>query len=237
MAANRETLEYSIDTDKLLSRLEVETDIPIMEYETFDSAPRFEEALDSIQAKRLCVKPAAGAGTRGFVILRDEPKRAEDIFSSKFQFQELTREYVLDALQKSSDLPKLLLMEFLDDYHFDSNMICRNGKILHQSVKTREASVNGTITRGEIVDEPELEKINQKIASTFNTTGLISTQFIGNKLIEINPRWSTSLNHGKINEYLMGLKIFDDNDPIPDELNDYEGTRMIRYWDIHVFQE
>ena len=58
-------------------------------------------------------------------------------------------------------------------------------------------------------------------------------------LIEINPRWSTSLNENSINEYLMAVQVcsgenltFDTHD-----LSTYTGLKMIRHWDVFTYRD
>ena len=191
-----------------------------------------------MKPSKVCIKPSRTSGSRGFVILNENPPTARDIFYKKAGFQEMTIDEFRKVLERSSEIPKLLLMEYLTDMNYDSNMVCRDGEVLFQSVKTREEAKVGTITKGEIVDHPEIFEINKKIAQALGTTGLIAAQYIGNKLIEINPRWSTSLDYKSISEYRMGVQIFTGEpfDYTDEDLKEYQGLRMVRYWDVVTYK-
>lgn len=235
---NSETLEISIDKANLYNFLSQKSDIPMMKYHIVNSLESFQEGVTKLKDYNLAIKPAKGAGSRGFVILKNELIQAKEFFTSKNEFTTLTLEYMENMLKNSNEIPKLILMEMLNGVHYDTNMLCRDGEILFQSVKTRAEAKIGTITKGTILRNEELEKINRKIVKLLNTTGLISTQFIGDKLIEINPRWSTSLVYENINEYLMDLQVWAREDLKLNEMNfeNYQGVKMVRYWDVGVFK-
>lgn len=238
VAANTKTLEYAYDKALLYDYLTESHEIPFLNYRVVNNYEEFVSGCSELGEDRLCIKPATGSGSRGFVILDRKPVDAMNLFHSKMEFHHLPFDYMGKILRESSTIPKLLLMEYLDDVHYDSNIICKDGKILFQSIKTREEAKIGTITKGTVVRNPEIEAINHKIVSALNTTGLIATQFIGNKLIEINPRWSTSLNYDGINEFLMSVNISEGkevsvNDAIKE---DYYGVKMLRYWDLAVYK-
>lgn len=240
VAANTKTLEIAIDKPRCYAYLKAHTDIPIMRHRLVTSASEFDEALAELAPAggRLCVKPASGSGSRGFVLL-DDTLTAEAFFSSKNDLMRLPTETIRTLLTDSAAPPRLLLMEYLEGVHYDTNMVCRDGEILFQSAKTREEARIGTITRGTIVRHEALEAINRQIARALDTTGLISTQFIGDTLVEINPRWSTSILTDDVDEYMMSLQVCA-GEPLRDDLpatagDGYLGTRMIRHWDIAVY--
>ena len=130
-------------------------------------------------------------------------------------------------------------MEYLSGINYDSNILCKKGKILFQSVKTRDKVVNGTITRGKIVDSPEIFKFNKEIAKAMNTTGYIMVQYIGTKMIELNPRWSTSVNYKNFNEYLMSIELALYGEIKQDigRYEDYVGTEFYRFFDTISYNE
>ncbi len=68
----------------------------------------------------------------------------------------------------------------------------------------------------------------------------ISLQFIGNKLIEINPRTSTFIYHQDLNEPYLAVKLCLGEISV-DEVRNYQskvrfGTKMLRYMD-QVFRD
>jgi hypothetical protein len=64
-------------------------------------------------------------------------------------------------------------------------------------------------------------------------------QYIGNKLVEINPRWSTSLNTDDINEYGMAVDLALGKEiSVSEEANtSYIGTKFLRYFDVLVYKD
>lgn len=239
VVVNTETLEISIDKANLYDYLSNNSDIPMMNYHVVNNLENFEEGLELLKNYDLCIKPATGSGTRGFAILNNKSLSANDFFTKKTDFYNLSINNLREMLNNSTNIPKLILMEMLEGVHYDSNMICKNGEILFQSVRTREETALGTITKATVVRNNEIEGINKKITRALDTTGYICTQFIGNKLIEVNPRWSTSLNYDNINEYLMSIKLLLGEDiTIGEKEHDaYFGTKMLRYWDVIVYKD
>jgi len=230
VATDINTLNHALDKTKLFQFLADKTTIPLPEFFKVESLQDFDIGMQKITSVQKCIKPAISSGSRGFVILRNTQIEAEDFFNRKSGFTQMLLSDFRNMLQSSQKIPKLILMEYLKEPNYDTTLICKNGEILFQSIRTREEAKVGTITKGKIVVLEELYEINKKIASALNTTGFISTQFIGNKLIEINPRWSTSLNYKSINEYLMGVKLFTGESFQLDskDIEEYPGVKMIR---------
>lgn len=239
VAANTRTIEVAIDKAELYNFLSAQTDIPMMKYHVVNSLQDYEEGLEKLRPLNVSIKPAVGSGSRGFVILDDTPMDAMEFFTKKMSFLKISPDYIRGILKNSTNVPKLVLMELLDGVNYDSNMVCKDGEVLFQSVKTREEAKIGTITKGKIIKNAEIEEINKKIARALNTTGLISTQFIGNKIVEINPRWSTTLVYNSVNEYLMSIQVWTGEDfgINPADLETYEGLKMLRYWDIVTYKD
>jgi carbamoylphosphate synthase large subunit len=238
VATDSNTLTKSLDKVHLFTFLKANTDIPLPQFCEVNSLEEFNQGLMSMKSDKICIKPARSSGSRGVIILENDIPDCEALFTKKMSFAEMSYTNFREVLKKSKKIPKLIMMEYLDDVNYDSNIVCRNGEILFQSVKTREEAKIGTITQGTIIEHPEIELINHKIAASLKTTGLVSPQFIGNKLIEINPRWSTSLNFGSINEYLFGVQVFT-NEEIrvdPEDRKNYPGLSMTRYWDVIIYK-
>lgn len=240
IVTNIDTLEISVDKADSYDFLVKNTDIPFMKYHTINFFEDLEVGLDRLkECKALSIKPSQGSGSRGFTILTDKMTNAEEYFNSKSSFGRMSIKDLKNLLENSPSIPKLILMEMLDGVHYDSNMICRNGEVLFQSIRTREEAKVGTITKATIVENEEIYEINRKIAKALNVDGYICTQYIGNKLIEINPRWSTSLNTDEINEYVMAIDVALGKDLIISEKtkSEYINTKFLRYFDVLVYKD
>jgi carbamoylphosphate synthase large subunit len=239
VVTNIETLELSLEKIDSYNFLVQHTDIPFMRFHLVESLEDLEIGLAKLGRIDLAIKPSQGSGSRGFAILTEQKNDAESFFNNKSSFAKLSIDELKDMLARSKQIPKLILMEMLNGIHYDSNMICKNGEVLFQSIRTREETINGTITKATIVKNEELFEINRKIAKALKVDGYICTQYIGNKLIEINPRWSTSINYKNFNEYLMALDLAQDKQ-LSVKMNsykDYESTKFIKYFDTFVYKD
>ncbi|WP_419765642.1 MAG: ATP-grasp domain-containing protein [Arcobacter sp.] len=238
VVTNLKTLETSLDKADSYNYLTEHANIPFMKYHLIENINDLEEGLIKLKNYELSIKPSQGSGSRGFAFLTDEKVDAEHFFNSKNTFPTLSVSDLKNMLTNSSYIPKLILMEKLEGTHYDSNMICSKGKVLFQSVRTREEAINGTITKATVVRNEEIFEINRKIAETLNVEGYICTQYIGDKLIEINPRWSTSINYDDFNEYLMVLDYIQGKE-LKVTMADYDryiDTKFIRYFNTFEYK-
>lgn len=238
IVTNLKTLELSLEKIDSYDYLTENTDIPFMKYHRVNTLQDLEIGLDKLKDCNLSIKPSQGSGSRGFAFLSEKKMNAEEFFTSKSTFTTLSIDDLKNMIKESKNIPTLILMESLEGTHYDSNMICKNGEVLFQSVRTREEAINGTITKATVVKNEELFEINRKIARALNVDGYICTQYIGNKLIEINPRWSTSINYQNFNEYLMALNLAQNIDigTSMESYDDYVNTKFIRYFDVKVYK-
>lgn len=240
ITTNIKTLEICVEKATSYDYLTQNLNIPFMKYHVVESLSDLEIGLEKLKnCKKLSIKPSHGSGSRGFTILQDKPLDAENFFNSKSSFSVMSIENLKNMLKQSLNIPKLILMEMLEGIHYDSNMLCKNGEILFQSIRTREETKVGTITKATIVENKEIYNINKKIVKALNVDGYICIQYIGNKLIEINPRWSTSLNTDEINEYEMAINLALNKDiSISEEIKrNYLNTKFLRYFDVLIYKD
>ncbi len=236
-AANLKTLEMAVDKCTLFEFFAREVDIPLPAFHTVDSLESFEAGLDKLKGLRLCMKPAKTSGSRGFVMIDEGGMDPKKVFNTRVEYLTVTPDYVRRAFE-AGVVPKMILMEFLGEgLNVNANMVCKNGELLFGSVHTRENMKEGLSTAGVILHNDEIVEYNRRIARALDTTGLITAQYIGNKIIEINPRWSTCVLHGSINEYLMGIQVWT-GEPIqvdPQDLATFEGRTYQRYYETITY--
>jgi carbamoyl-phosphate synthase large subunit len=134
--------------------------------------------------KKVCIKPAFSKGGRGFKII-DATMSKEDILNQRGN-KYTTLEFIDDIYFKD-----YLIMEYLEGEEIDSMVLCYEGEPLVITHKTREKENRGTITYGELVKRPKLDKYIKEILKKIPLSYNVSIQFKGGKLIEINPRTST----------------------------------------------
>jgi len=236
VVSNINTLEVSLEKIDSYNFLSEKTDIPFMKYHLIESIEDIDIGLNKLKGLKLSIKPSIGSGSRGFTILSEDGEDAETFFNKKSSFNTMSIKSLKNMINRSKSIPKLILMEMLEGVHYDSNIICKEGEILFQSVKTRDNAIDGTITRGTIIENNEIFELNKKVVKAMNVTGYIMIQYIGNKLVEVNPRWSTSVNYQNFNEYLMAIELALYGEIKQDfgNYSHYIGTEFYRYFDTLV---
>jgi carbamoyl-phosphate synthase large subunit len=189
-------------------------DIPQPQYRLCDSLQDFMLAVCELgyPDQPVCFKPLESKGTRGFHILnaaQDRPKAflqarpGQGFAPSLFE--------AVGLLGEMKHFPQLMVMEVLQGPEYTVDVFCDKGEILMGFVKTRRAMRAGLAMEFEMADEPRLWEYAQAIAKQLNLSTFANIQFNGGKLLEINPRISTMLIHGKFNmpwlavKYTLGL--------------------------------
>jgi len=237
-AANLKTMELGVDKCELFTFLQNELDIPLPVFHSVKDLDSFEEGLEKLKGKKICLKPAITSGSRGFVVIQDESPDIQQLFSQRVSFPTVSKDYLRSNISNTK-IPKMIMMEFLDGENFNASLVGKNGDLIFSSVHTREQVKDGLSTRGRIVYNKEIVEINRKIAKALNLTGFIVGQFIGNKLIEINPRWSTSIIFNSVNEYSMGVKVWTGEEIIIDPADVKVHNTLVyeRYYETIIHDE
>lgn len=184
--------------------------------------------------KKICFKPHVSKGSRGFRIISDSISKKDLLLNYKPNSLYMSMDEFIDIFSNET-FPDLLVMEYLDDINYDA-MILGNGKeSLLTTIKTREESRWGTIVKGELIYNEKIINYCDEIVKVFGLKYNNSIQFIGNKIIEINPRTSTYIYGDDFNEpYLSVKKVLGEitDDEIRDMRKDVPyGLRMCRYMD------
>jgi carbamoylphosphate synthase large subunit len=185
--------------------------------------------------QRVCFKPHVGKGSRGFRILDDEISRKDLLLNYKPESRYMSLDEFIKIFEQEEDFPTLLLMQMVEGQEFDAMSLCMAGEELLTTVKTREENRWGIITLGELVDKPEIVDSVNKILALIPLSYNISLQFIGTRLIEINPRTSTYIYQDDLNEPYLSIKLClgeEDKESIRRHRENIRfGRRMIRYMD------
>ena len=130
------------------------------------------------------------------------------ILNSSFTFPIVSQDYDRDSLYKGM-VPKLVIIEYLEKrLNVNANMVGKNGKLILSCVNTLAAVKDMHRTPGSVVINKEIVDYKRWIIKALDLTGYIITQDIGNKIIEIIPRWSISIIYNFINEFLKGVKVW-----------------------------
>lgn len=95
-------------------------------------------------------------------------------------------------------LKETFVMENLSGEEIDVDVLSDGKELLVAECKTRERVYGGVLMEGEIVDRPEIVKQIKQILAKIPLDYLSVFQFIGGKLIEINPRIAGAIIDQKI---------------------------------------
>jgi len=137
----------------------------------------------------VCFKPPVSKGSRGFHIVTADGDHG-DLLEQRGGAATLTLEEAAGALGRGP-FPRLLLMEYVSGPEFVVDAFVKDGEIVLHQVKTREAVRAGVAMSFRTVDLPELVTVSRHICRALGLDAFVSIQFIGNRLIEVNPRVST----------------------------------------------
>ena len=183
----------------------------------------------------VCFKPHQGKGSRGFRILSEKIDQHDELLNQKPISRYMSLGQFSHIFRESNRFPKLLLMEVASGEECDVMTIGYEGKALLTTVKSRESHRWGVISKGAFIERPELVDRTKEIIRAIPLCYNISLQFVGGKLIEINPRTSTFIYGEGFNEpwlaVKLALRMID-----PDTVAGYQsripiGRRMVRYMD------
>ncbi len=188
----------------------------------------------------LCFKPHVSKGSRGFRILSERFDRRDLLLNHKPTALYMTLDEIQSIFRNSDEFPSLLLMEVVTGEEIDLMPIGYGGGALRPTRKPREPHRWGVIDRGELVERPELERSAAKVIEVTGLTYNISIQYIGEKVIEINPRTSTFIYQKDLNEPWLAIKLALGL-ITPDEVREYQkrirfGRRMVRIMDQIFFE-
>ena len=187
----------------------------------------------------LCFKPHVSKGSRGFRILSQNVDRRDQLLNQKPAARYITLDEFSSIFRDAPEFPKLLLMEVMQGEECDVMTIAYQGKALLTTIKSRESHRWGVIDKGELIERPELIEKTATIIAKVPLSYNISIQFIGGKMIEINPRTSTFIYDHDFNEPWLAVQLALGL-ITPDEVRAYQakipyGRRMVRHMDQIFF--
>jgi len=236
MVSSYESLEIATSKYKLYLKLE-ENNISVPK---FYYPKNLKEFIDMAKwlgypAKKICFKPHIGKGSRGFRILDESISRKDLLLNYKPESKYMSLKEFINIFKKEEDFPDFIIMEYIEGKAYDAMALCYEGETLLTTVKTREKERWGVITYGELVKNDEINKLVEDIISAVPLSYNVGLQFIGNKLIEINPRLSTFIYQDNLIEPYLAIKLCLgelDKREIKRYQNLVEyGRKMIRYMD------
>ena len=210
-------------------------DIPIPKYFTPYDLDDFEAGAFHLgyPSKKICFKPYIGKGSRGFRII-DKNRNDIDILFKERPFKPyISMDTFIKLFENENQLPDLLLCEFVEGTEYDCMVLANeDSDALLVTVKIREESKYGLSSKGVLVDSPYHVEMCKKITKELGLKYCNGVQFIGDKVIEVNPRLSTYIyDKGFCEPYLAIQMMLDEI--TDDEVRAYQdkipiGRRFMR---------
>jgi carbamoyl-phosphate synthase large subunit len=153
----------------------------------------------------VCMKPPTAKGSRGFRILSANVDRRFALLEARPGPLPLSVDEALEAIGPD-DFPPLLVMELVTGPEHTVDGICRDGRLVLGHAKTREAMRAGLAMWFETVERPDLVAAADRLAHELGLDWLVNVQFIGDRLLEINPRISTVMYQEDLNLPYLAIR-------------------------------
>ncbi len=188
----------------------------------------------------VCMKPPQAKGSRGFRVLSADVDRRWALLEARPGPLPLSVEDALEAIG-DDDFPPLLVMELVTGKEHTVDGICRGGRMVLGHAKTREALRAGLAMYFETAEQPELEAAARRLVAELALDWFVNVQFIGEHLLEINPRISTIVYQDDLNlPYLAVRHAVGELDE--EQLGSYQAAvrptrRALRYYDQVEYDE
>jgi len=185
------------------------TSVKIPNFKVVNSLDEFLEAVKNLGYPEtpVCFKPPISKGTRGFRILRDDISRKHILLNERPINRFISINEFKEIFEGDPDFPELLVMEFVEGEEHTTDPLTRNGKTLLCPVKTRENERAGLAMKFVQTTNQKLVESTEYIVKKMNLDWIVNLQFIGDYLIELNPRISTQMFTNKMNIPYLAIKL------------------------------
>jgi carbamoyl-phosphate synthase large subunit len=139
----------------------------------------------------VCFKPPVAKGSRGFRILSAEVDRAHELLFERPINRYMTLPEFEGLFRGVEPFPELMLMEYVDAPEVTVDLFADKGEVVFHQTRTREEFLTGLAMAFKTIDRPELAELSRQVVRHLGLDYFQSVQWIGGKLLEINPRVST----------------------------------------------
>ncbi len=159
-------------------------------------------------ATDVCMKPLEGKGARGFRVLSASIDRRDQLLNGRpGMLLALSVDDAVEILDGSDGFPAMLVMELVQGEELAVDALCRGGRVLAVSAKTREAFRAGLAMEFRLIDRPDLVVYAGDLIAELGLEWLVNVQFLGDRLLEINPRVSTLIYQPDLNLPWLAVKL------------------------------
>jgi carbamoyl-phosphate synthase large subunit len=180
--------------------------VPAPEFRRVTGAAGVEEAARELgyPERPVCFKPAFSSGSRGFRVLDPSVDRTHQLLHERPGALAMRLEEAVELLPE--DGLDLLVMELLTEDERTVDGVADGRRILLSATRTRESVRCGLGMFFVTLDAPELVAASAQIVAEFGLDWFFSIQFMGEKVIEINPRISTLMLQEDFNMPWLAVK-------------------------------
>ena len=154
------------------------------------------------------MKPLEAKGSRGFRVLSAGiDRRAQLLDARPGTLLPLSLEQAVEILGEGGEFPAMLVMELVEGEELAVDALCREGRTLVASAKTREAFRAGLAMEFRIIERPDLLAHTRALVEAIGLDWIVNVQFLGDRLLEINPRISTLIYQPDLNLPWLAVKL------------------------------
>ena len=139
----------------------------------------------------VCFKPPVAKGSRGFRILSAEVDRVHELLHERPMSRYMTLPEFEGLFRGVAPFPELMLMEYIDAPEITVDLFADKGEVVFHQTRTREEFLTGLAMAFKTIDRPDLVELTRKVVRHLGLDYYQSVQWIGGRLLEINPRVST----------------------------------------------
>lgn len=237
VVSSPESIDLANNKYLMYEMLGRETDLPLPAYRWPRNLDEFVDMAHDLgyPGQPVCFKPHVAKGSRGFRIMDSSVSRRDLLMNYKPNSRYISLDEFMTIFRDETDFPDFIVMEYLSGQEVTTDSVCLDGEELVTTVKTVEQARWGVIVHGELVRRPDLVEQTRKILRVIPLSYCVNLQFIGDKLIEINPRVSSFIYQDDLIAPYLSVKLaLGELDK--DELKAYRhriayGRRMVRYMD------
>lgn len=237
VVSSPESIDLANNKYLMYEALRQETDLLLPGYRWPKSLDEFVESAHELgyPDKAVCFKPHVAKGSRGFRIMDAAISRRDLLMNYKPNSRYMSLDEFVTIFEGEPDFPDFIVMEYLLGQELTTDSLCLDGEELLTTVKTVEQARWGVIVRGELVRRPDLLEQTREILRVIPLSYCVNLQFIGDRLIEINPRVSSFIYQDDFIAPYVAVKLAL-GEIETDDVRAYReriayGRRMVRYMD------
>ena len=234
-----ETVKIASDKASMLNHLK-ENGLDVPEFYTPKNLDELKDAVGRIgyPKKEVVLKPTNARGARGFCLLKSDIDKKRWALESRSR-QEITLDWMLDALHGIDTLSNLIVMEYLPGDDFNVDVLAKKGRSIYIIPNKRIVPSAGPVQVGHILEDKKVENLAREAVKIFGFDYYVNIEMAYRAqpqkepfIYEINPRASAPIVANKaagVDLLVYGIKLAL-GDKIDEELKIRE-TKMVRFWD------